>query len=138
MKKIIGSIEKLNIKDIDLPIEARIDTGASMSSLHAINLYIEQEEQHAWHRNIGKQITFTTCNHLQQHVRVQTLIHDVLTVKSPYGEEIRYIIVMKVGYQGSEFMIELSLRDRSNMDYKLLIGRNWLKGKFVVDVDFSA
>jgi hypothetical protein len=137
MKKRIGSTAELNIKDIQMPFAARIDTGATMSSLHAVDLSIEHEAQGDLKHNIGKQISFTTCNHLQQQIRVQAKIRNVLLVKSLQGIEARYIVVMHVGYHGSEFKVELSLRDRTKMDYKLLIGRNWLAGKFVVDVESS-
>lgn len=35
---------------------------------------------------------------------------------------------------GREYAIKLSLRDRSSMKYPMLLGYNFLKGKFLVDV----
>ena len=33
--------------------------------------------------------------------------------------------------------MEVNLRDRSAMTYKLLIGRNWLSEDYLVDVDIN-
>jgi hypothetical protein len=44
-KQIIGAVERLQIKDAGLDYLARIDTGARTTSLHAIDLEIEDDEE---------------------------------------------------------------------------------------------
>jgi hypothetical protein len=52
--------------------------------------------------------------------------------------EKRYIIELVVSWKNVNKTVEVNLRDRSRMNYKLLIGRNWLSGDFLVDVDLKA
>ncbi len=41
----------------------------------------------------------------------------------------------RVGWwNGKNKSIPVNLRDRSELEYKLLIGRNWLEGDYLVDV----
>ena len=41
---------------------------------------------------------------------------------------------LSVGEPGQEFQVDVNLKDRSKMGHKLLIGRNWLQGHYMVDV----
>ena len=46
----------------------------------------------------------------------------------------RYVIREKIKLGKIEMDIPLNLNNRTQMDYKFLIGRNFLFGRFVVDV----
>ena len=41
---------------------------------------------------------------------------------------------MDLIWNGKSHAIPVNLRDRKKLEYKLLIGRNWLDGKYLVDV----
>ena len=133
-KKTIGPIAKLNIKQANLIYNTRIDTGAVENSLHAVNLRIEKEDKTDMENNIGKMITFTTENDKGKKVDIRTKIRGTSLIRNAQGSEIRYMVRLSVGEPGQEFLVDVNLKDRSKMSHKLLIGRNWLQGHYMVDV----
>ncbi|MBO6524360.1 MAG: ATP-dependent zinc protease [Balneolaceae bacterium] len=128
----IGRIELVELPEWDIQsIEAKIDTGAYTSSLHCH--HIEEFEQD------GK--AFVRFNLLDpEHPAyndqlIEFPILDRREVKSSNGvSEYRFFIQTVIKFFNEEFNIELSLTDRSEMKYPILIGRKFLKNKFVVDV----
>ena len=62
-------------------------------------------------------------------------VHEIRHVKSSNGTvQERIFIKTTLRLFGREFETELSLTDRKNMKYPMLIGRMFLEGRFVVDV----
>ncbi|HZH54440.1 MAG TPA: RimK/LysX family protein, partial [Sphingobacteriaceae bacterium] len=60
------------------------------------------------------------------------------TIKNSFGqEENRYVVKTVVRMFGQEYPIELSLRDRSDMEFPMLLGRSFIREKFLVDVSRS-
>ncbi|WP_394132103.1 RimK/LysX family protein [Shewanella maritima] len=137
-KKFIGPVAKLSIVESGLNFKTRIDTGAVENSLHAIDMHIEDEDKTNMDNNIGKFITFTTENEKGESAQVRTRITNTSLIRNAQGSEIRYMVKLKIGEPGEEFMVDTNLRDRSKMSYKLLIGRNWLQGHYIVDVDIKS
>jgi len=133
-KAIIGSSEQMSVEQTGLTYEARIDTGAVNTSLHAVDLEIEGGSEKKMKDNVGKTLFFTTENEEGEHKRLKAKIVKTSTVSNSQGRETRYMVDLNVGFQDKERRVRVNLRDRSHMDYKLLIGRNWLKGKYIVDV----
>ena len=130
-KRIIGHKEVLDLPELGLyNIEAKIDTGAETSVLHCddmevltikghmyINAYIRPDQEH------------------DKTIKLTFPVHRERTVKSSFGQsEIRHIFLTKVRLFDELFDIKLSFRNRSNMSYPMLLGRNFITGKFLVDV----
>ena len=135
-KKIIGATATLHVAEAGLTYKARIDTGALVSSLHAYNIrFLGAPPSSKMRQNIGRTIEFTTENHQGQQAKVQASIVDVPLIRSPLGVEPRYIVELAIGEGAMQRTVLASLKNRSAMTYKLLIGRNWLQGRFWVDVD---
>tara|TARA_R110002124_G_scaffold48026_1_gene142152 strand:- start:24701 stop:25135 length:435 start_codon:yes stop_codon:yes gene_type:complete len=131
-KKIIGRLEfvdlpKWNIKQI----EAKIDTGAYSSSLHCHNIEEFLKDGENWVR-----FNLLDPDHTSYNDRLFSLqVHDSREVKSSNGQtELRVFVKTKICFFDDEYRIELSLTNRSEMKYPLLIGRKFLKNKFLVDV----
>ncbi|SQH76402.1 conserved protein of unknown function [Shewanella benthica] len=133
-KTIIGPTAEMSVVETKLTYVARIDTGAGNTSLHAFDLDIEGGSAKKMKDNLGKIIHFTTENASGERQRLSAPIVKTSTVTNSQGRETRYMVQLDVGYHGQERKALVNLRDRSHMDYKLLIGRNWLKGQYVVDV----
>lgn len=135
-KKIIGETAVIDIGDSNFSCMARVDTGATSTSIHAFNIVIENGvEEHK--QNIGKKITFDTMNDLEIKKTITAIIDDVDIIKNSQGKEKRYSIKMKLGWHGFYKDVAVNLRDRSKMEYKVLIGRRFLKDDFLVDVSLS-
>ena len=131
-KHTIGRVER-----IDFPlwkmndIEAKIDTGAYTSSIHCHD--IEEFEKDG-----DKLVRFNLLDpehpSYEDHI-FELPIHDKRVVKSSNGQSsLRYFIQTVVRIFEEEFKIELSLTDRSEMRFPILIGRKFLKKRFIVDV----
>lgn len=131
-KTVVGESELMQVSGV--PYIARIDTGASVSSLHAYHIKIDQMSEVA-NENIGKSIHFSSSNEQGSVVQIDSVIKDVKNVRNAQGIENRYVIELPITWQGETRMTRVNLRDRSQMSYKLLIGRNWLEGRYVVDVN---
>lgn len=121
-KEILGEIDRFYLPEFNLKnIEARIDTGAKTSSIHATNIKI-----------INKNLVeFEVLD----KYKFQKKIHKIAIVKSSNGiEEKRVFIKSTIKIFDKNYDIELSLNDRKNMQFPLLIGRELLEKGFIVDV----
>lgn len=131
---VIGAKAHIHINESGLTYKARIDTGAVESSLHAYNLHIENVDHKNMHNNVGKMITFTTANEAGETATVTTQIVNTSLIRNAQGSEIRYMVALTMGEPGKEYKVRVNLKNRSKMHQKLLIGRNWLAGHYLVDV----
>ncbi|AZQ10753.1 RimK/LysX family protein [Shewanella khirikhana] len=133
-KNVIGPRAPIHIVEADLTIDTRIDTGAVENSLHAVDLKIENENKTDMEANVGKKISFTTANEKGESRRVHSRIVETSLIRNAQGSEIRYMVELTLGEPGKEFKVKVNLKDRTDMTHKLLIGRNWLQGHYLVDV----
>ena len=131
--KTIGWREIVHLPELGLRgIPAKIDTGARTSSLHATILEEFERE--------GQMHVRFAVDFRQQHVRqVCEAVHiDWRGVTSSNGETQRRRIIktqLKIG--SVLFRAEISLADRSDMQFPMLIGRSSLRRRFVVDSGHS-
>lgn len=135
-KKLVGAVERMSVIATGLDYQARIDTGARTTSLHAVDIIVEQAEQEK-QKNIGKFVTFTTLNEQGAEKILRMKISDVTKISNAQGIEYRYMVKMNLLWKNCQKKIDINLRDRSQMKYKLLIGRDWLHGDYLVDVELG-
>src|SRR5690625_6508549 len=70
--------------------------------------------------------------------KFRSRIRDIRSIRSSNGQiEDRVIIATKMELGGTLYPVELSLTDRTDMKYPVLIGRRVLRRRFVVDVSRS-
>jgi ribosomal protein S6--L-glutamate ligase len=130
-KVILGSEEWCSFPDLDIPtIKARVDSGAKTSSLHAINIAPFIKNDSNW-------VKFD-INPIQNNNK--TVIHceaplvDKRIVKSSSGyREQRYVIqtLLKIG--DDTWPIEMTLTNRDSMGFRMLLGREAMSGRVLVD-----
>lgn len=127
-KILIGRVEWVSLPILDMKHRSRIDTGAKTSSLHAVG--VEEVQQ-------GGEL-FVKFQSVDFEGKTKELIRKVESmqrVANPGGgTSKRYVIREKVKMGLIEKEISVNLNDRSKMEYKFLVGRNLLLGRFVVDV----
>ncbi|MGA1225906.1 MAG: ATP-dependent zinc protease [Tamlana sp.] len=130
-KKIIGRVDKVDFPKLGLyNIDVKIDTGAYTSAIHCSEIIEEQNTLRCIfnsevHQNFGKtEIIFDAFTHTN--------------VKSSNGyKENRYKVKSEVIFFGKTYKINLTLSTRDDMKFPVLIGRQFLKHKFMVDVDLE-
>ena len=126
-KQTIGWLEYVHIGDANLRLEAKIDTGADTTSVNARGIRAIKVGGEDWIRfklddTHGHSVTLE--RKLVRYVKIKQ--KSALSTKRP---------VIKLGIcLGSIFQeVEVNLAMRRNFKYPMLIGRNYLKGVFVVD-----
>lgn len=139
-KTIVGQIETIHIKELNTNYKARIDTGAATTSIHATDIEIvgQEDESDDMRDHLGDTVKFTTYNEDNIATKHTGRIIKVSKIRNAQGVERRYAVRMHLEFDGKEKKIAVNLRDRSKLEYKLLIGRNWLAGDYLVDVERNA
>jgi hypothetical protein len=127
----VGWRETVELLDVDLPpMVAKIDTGARTSSLHATKLLVKR------HQGV-EYVYFTTADAEGNPVRRKAPLVEERTIRNPGDggrEEERYVIESRVKLGKGTWDAEFTLADRTNMQYQVLIGREAIRERFVVNV----
>ncbi len=133
--KVLGWKEKVDLPEFELfKMPAKIDTGAKTSVLHCSHIALKK---------VGnkKYVEFSPLDPKDDQGQEQIFrlpFHSERKIKNSFGqEENRYIIKTKIKLHGQFYPIEVSLRDRSGMEFPMLLGRSFIRGKFVIDVSKS-
>lgn len=111
-------------------IKAKVDTGARTSALHAFSLKPLVEN--------GKNRISFDIHPLQHNTNeIITCVADVvdkrLVTDSGGHQEERYVILTPITMAGQTWSIEITLTERENMLFRMLLGRNALRKRFVVN-----
>lgn len=111
-------------------VKAKIDTGAKTSSLHAFDLRVLHRDGQDWVR-FGIHPWQATAD---DEVVVELPLHDSRTVRSSSGHtEERYVVLLPLVLGGRTVPAEVTLTDRDEMGFRMLIGREALVQGYVVD-----
>ncbi|WP_315980761.1 ATP-dependent zinc protease [Aliamphritea spongicola] len=134
-KLITGSEEWCKFIDLSIPaIKARVDSGARTSAIHALNIKTFQRNGSSW-------VSFDVYplqNNRKTVINCEAPIHDRRTVKSSSGStEKRYVIKTSIAMGEQSWDIELTLTNRDAMGYRMLLGREAMKGRLLVDPEES-
>ena len=122
----IADFPKLKLEDVPV----KVDTGAYTSSIHCRNIEVRSIE--------GKDVvTFVLLDpsHSQFEFKISSMERfREKVVKSSNGQsEERYLIHTTIRLFGKTYPISLTLSERGEMRFPVLIGRKFLMGKFIVD-----
>jgi hypothetical protein len=127
-KMLVGELESVWIEPPGITLTARIDTGASSSSLHADELISFERDGDDW-------------------VRFNILVNDeAIPVEAAVSRYVRVIqqadaegsrrpvVNLRIRLGNIQDTFEFTLADRSHLDYQVILGRNFLTDMAVVDV----
>jgi hypothetical protein len=120
--KIIGRREFACFPSLNMnQLVAKIDNGAYSNAIHC--MYIELKENKLYVKFLNDEV-HVFSDFAQKKI------------KNSSGEmEERFIIQTTIHLGGKKINTRMSLTDRGNMRYPILIGRRLLKRKFLVDVN---
>lgn len=125
----LGQIEYVDIMPIGFRQKARIDTGAETTSIDALDIVEFERDGRSWvqfsvkDRNTG------------ESVMLKAPVERTVLIKQHGVENVRRQVVtltLAIGEMKDE--IEVTLADRENFEYPILVGRNFLQGRALVDV----
>ena len=128
----IGTIDRIDLPELDIfDLECKIDTGAYTSTIHYSKADVVEKD--------GKtQLHFCVLD--KWHPQFNDTVHIATDfkekkVRSSNGEsQIRYMVKTKAVLFGKTYPITFTLSNRKKMRFPVLIGKKFLKNKFLVDV----
>ncbi len=130
-KIILGSEEWCTLPELGIPsIKARVDSGAKTSALHAKNIAPFIKDGQNWVKFDINPIQ----NNLKTSIHCEAPLVDKRVVKSSSGfREQRYVIRTALEIGNSTWIIEMTLTNRDSMGFRMLLGREAMSGRVLVD-----
>ncbi len=132
---LIGWREWVGLPDLGIKkIKAKVDTGARSSSLHAFDVQVFERDGAKWVRFQVHPIQRKDA----RSVEVEAPVLEFRSVRSSSGKAaVRPVILTTVELLGISWPIELTLASRDKMGFRMLLGREAFRGKFLVDAGRS-
>lgn len=126
--KMIGRAERVKLLGLtEESFHARIDTGATVSSLWASDIRTEEDGLYCKLFGEGHPLYTGQDIHFSEY--------STRLVRSSNGhEEMRYQVTVTLVIKGKKIKTTVTLADRSGQIYPMLVGRNVLRNKFIVHV----
>lgn len=132
--KQVGWKEVISLPELGLfVIPAKVDTGAKTSVLHCSEVKLLKKSRKK----------FVEFRPLDERYQLESSpltlpLHSERKIRNSFGqEETRYVIKTALTIFGKTHKIELSLRDRSQMEFPVLLGRSFISNLFLVNVSKS-
>lgn len=134
-KTIVGCEEWCGFPDLGIPaIKARVDSGAKTSSIHAFNIHRFRRDGESW---VSFEI-HPIQNNRSTVIRCEKRVIDKRSIKSSTGvAETRYVVASTLKMGDHLWDIELTLANRDSMGYRMLLGREAMSGRMLVDPSLS-
>ena len=127
-KLVLGFAEEGKLPELDLTMPAKIDTGAARTSLDARNIQQFERDSRPW-------VRFELPRTSKGSQKLELPVQDFISIKRP-GEESqrRPVVNLTIQIGSLSQTVTVSLNDRSNFEFPMLIGRDFLQDLAVVDV----
>lgn len=134
-KVIIGNQEWCAFPELNIPaVKARVDSGAKTSSLHAFNIKTFNKNGQDW---VGFDI-HPIQKDKKTNIYCEAPLIDKRFVKSSNGKsKRRFVIMANLRLGDMNWPIELTLANRDSMGYRMLLGREAMNGRLMIDPDES-
>jgi hypothetical protein len=108
-------------------VEAKMDTGARTSALHANSIEPFESGGRSW-------VRFDVSGEAENAPWHEAIVADRRSVRSSNGgTELRFVIRTELLLGSRSWPVELTLTNRERMDFPMLIGREALAGRVLVD-----
>lgn len=126
---IAGYVENVSLRfcgnNVPVTLKAKLDTGADSSSLHATNIKLDKRK---------KLVTFThTDSNGVSHRITCPYVRLTRIKKRPFGYHERPVIRIQMQIGEKIFYANVNLTDRTNFNYKMLVGRKELRQGILID-----
>ncbi|MCW5589550.1 MAG: RimK/LysX family protein [Legionellales bacterium] len=130
-KLLIGRHEWCGLPDLNIPaIKGKIDTGARTSAIHAENIVVKKHQ----HQHMVEFDVFPLQANEKISVHCRAPLIDERYVMSSNGHrELRCIIKTTLHLGSFQWEMELALSNRDPLKYRLLLGRESLNRRVIID-----
>jgi ribosomal protein S6--L-glutamate ligase len=130
-KIIVGSREYCSLPDLGIVlIKAKVDSGAKTTALHADNVEVFQKDNEDWVRFSLQ--PFKSNDKIINQCEARLI--DNRIIKSSNGQkENRFVIKTTIVLSDQNWEIEVTLTNRNFMGFRMLLGREAMAGKILID-----
>jgi len=130
-KPVIGWREWVELPALGIGrIKAKIDTGARTSAIHAFDIEVSQKAGQDW-------VRFAIHPYQKNDTEIHTCtcpVRDIRVITNSGGtREKRVVIETQLTIGDLSWPIEMTLTNRDEMGFRMLLGRTAMKGRFLVD-----
>ena len=129
-KVVLGEVEEVYLPAHHIFLKARIDTGAQTSSIDAQNIT-------AFERDGKKWVRFEVGEGDKKLLIKKPLVKTIKVKRHGQEAQDRYVVNMRLNISSLSHHIEVSLTNRSQYKFPVLIGRNYLQGVALVDISLQ-
>lgn len=128
LKVVIGRAERVDFPTAGVAgVPAKIDTGAYRSSVWASEIRVED--------GVLKFKLLSPESEYYSGDICEVEKFEIVEVENSFGHsEERYSVFLPIRLGGRRVNTNITLSDRSNKTYPVLVGRRMLRGKYIVDV----
>ncbi len=131
----IGWREWVCLPDLGITaIKAKVDTGARSSSLHAYDV-------EPFDRDGDEYVRFNVHpaqRNSRDFVEAEAKVLEYRSVRSSSGKaSMRPVILTHIELLGEKWLVEMTLANRDEMGFRMLLGREAFRGRFLVDAGKS-
>lgn len=130
-KMVVGTVEKVSLDPPGVMYTARIDSGADGTSIHATDIVPFERDGKRWVR-----FTLDRPDADSEPITMEREVVRRVRIRQAELDEVerRLVVMLQLTLGSFSDSVEISLTDRSHMEYPVLIGRNILRNNAVVDV----
>ncbi|MDN3516179.1 ATP-dependent zinc protease [Aquisalimonas lutea] len=125
-KSIFGWTERVKLVDADMTLEAKLDTGAETSSLHAPDPEPFEKDGEDW-------VRFEVADDDGNEHTFERPVERTIRIRSASGVTERYVVELALCVGTVERTKEINLADREELSTRMLVGRNFMAGEILVD-----
>lgn len=128
---IIGWREHVALPQLGVKsIKAKVDTGARSSSIHAFDIQSFERDGIPW----VKFSIYPKQRSSEKAITAEAPVLDIRQIRSSTGQvQQRYVILTVIELMGQSWPIELTLACREEMGFRMLLGRQAIRGRMIVD-----
>ena len=137
-RNVLPGLETVMVEEGGVEFLARLDTGATVSSINAQGIEVIGGGDKPSREDAGKLARFDIVNANGERASVTAEIAEVRGIRTADCRELRYHVYLTVKHRGKSYRVLTNLNDRSGSKQKLLLGRNWLRYGFAVDAARAA
>lgn len=132
----LGWLEHVRIIGLDIELDAKLDTGATTSSIHA-EIMEKPDRDDFEDEDESRDIIFKVINEDGDERTIDTEVVRWAAIKTKAGGLVhRPVVELEFCLGGRVIKDEVTLADRGHFNYETLIGRNMLKKASII-VDSS-
>lgn len=129
---VVGQVENVHVETLKLKIKAKIDSGAFFTSINALDMKKFERDGKKWarfallHPQTGEKVYY----------ELPVIRYKVIKQLSGKYQE-RPVVLLTLRLGNITEPVEATLSDRSGYLYQLLIGRNFMENRTMIDVGKS-